>query len=56
MLQVAGTAHVLGATGQAWTRFLGGALRAAEITIDALSAWMLAPLAIGISALRARDL
>jgi Cu-processing system permease protein len=56
MLQVAGTAHVLGATGEAWTRFLGGDFQAAAITIAALSTWLLAPLAIGISALRTRDL
>jgi len=56
MLKVAGTANVLGAAGEAWTRFLGGDLRAATITVVALSAWMVAPLAIGIAALRARDL
>jgi Cu-processing system permease protein len=56
MLRVAGTANVLGAAGEAWTRFLGGDLRAAAITTLALAAWIAAPLAIGISALRARDL
>jgi len=56
MLKVAGTANVLGAAGEAWTRFLGGDLRAATITVVALLAWMVAPLAIGIAALRARDL
>ena len=55
MLLVAGTSNVLGATGEAWTRFLGGDVRAAVVTALALMAWTVAPLAFGVVALRRRD-
>jgi len=56
MLQLAGTANVLGAAGEAWTRFLGGDLAAAAITLGALVVWIAAPLGAGVLMLRARDL
>jgi Cu-processing system permease protein len=56
MLRLAGTAHVLGAAGDAWTRFLGGDAMAASIAAAALGAWVAGPLAIGVLVLRARDL
>jgi ABC-2 type transport system permease protein len=56
MLLVAGTNHVLGATGEAWTRFLGGDRLAALAAGAAIVAWMIAPLGVGVLTLRARDL
>jgi Cu-processing system permease protein len=56
MLLVAGTSNVLGAAGQAWTRFLGGDLGATLAVAAALVGWIVAPLAIGAARLRVRDL
>jgi Cu-processing system permease protein len=56
MLSRAGTAHVLGAAGEAWTRFLGGDARAAAAAAIALAAWTAAPLAVAAARLRRRDL
>jgi Cu-processing system permease protein len=55
-LSVAGTPNVLGAAGEAWIRFLGGATAAAAAAGAALTVWMIAPLAIGVRLLSARDL
>lgn len=55
MLRVAGTSNVLGASGEAWIRFLGGDLRAAVVTGIVLTAWVTAPLAVGVAALQRRD-
>ena len=56
MLLGAGTPNVLGATGEAWTRFLGGDAFAAAIAILALSLWTVTPLGIAAWRLRERDL
>ncbi|HEV8347250.1 MAG TPA: ABC transporter permease subunit [Vicinamibacterales bacterium] len=56
MLFVSGTPNVLGAAGDAWTRFLGGTTQAAWLATAALALWTAVPLAIGIHLLRARDL
>jgi ABC-type transport system involved in multi-copper enzyme maturation permease subunit len=56
MLLIAGTANVLGAAGEAWTRFLGGEGRAVAATAVALLAWMTVPLGIAVTTLRVRDL
>jgi Cu-processing system permease protein len=55
-LSVAGTPNVLGAAGDAWIRFLGGAGAAAAAAIVALAAWIVAPLAVGVRLINARDL
>lgn len=56
MLSVAGTPNVLGAAGEAWMRFLGGALYASCAAAGALAVWTAAPLAVGVLAIRRRDL
>jgi ABC-type transport system involved in multi-copper enzyme maturation permease subunit len=56
MLSVAGTPNVLGAAGEAWMRFLGGATAAAAACAAVLAAWTVAPLAIAARAINARDL
>ena len=56
MLLVGGTANVLGAAGEAWTRWLGGGVRAAAAAGVALVLWTVVPLAVGVRLLRARDL
>jgi Cu-processing system permease protein len=56
MLLVGGTANVLGAAGEAWTRFLGGEAQAVAAAAAALMVWTTAPLAVGVTLLRARDL
>ncbi|MCC7416203.1 MAG: ABC transporter permease subunit [Acidobacteria bacterium] len=55
MLQVAGTSNVLGAAGEAWTRFLGGERQAAAAAATALAAWTAVPLGIAAAALKRRD-
>jgi ABC-type transport system involved in multi-copper enzyme maturation permease subunit len=55
-LSVAGTPNVLGASGDAWIRFLGGTTAATLAAIAALTAWLMAPLAVGIRLIGARDL
>jgi Cu-processing system permease protein len=55
-LSVAGTPNVLGAAGEAWVRFLGGATGAALAAVAALAAWIAAPLAAGVQLIRMRDL
>ena len=55
-LSVAGTPNVLGAAGDAWIRFLGGTTTATVAAISALTAWMLAPLAVGVRLVNRRDL
>ena len=56
MLSLAGTPNVLGAAGDAWVRFLGGTSAAAAAAIGALTLWMIAPLAVGVRLMSARDL
>lgn len=56
MLSVAGTANVLGATGEAWVRFLGGTTYASFTTAGAVAAWIAMPLALAAGALTKRDL
>jgi Cu-processing system permease protein len=55
-LSVAGTPNVLGAAGDAWIRFLGGTTTATVAAMSALTAWMLAPLAVGVRLMSRRDL
>jgi Cu-processing system permease protein len=55
-LSWAGTPNVLGATGDAWLRFLGGTVAAGALAVGALAAWTLAPLIAGACLLNARDL
>jgi Cu-processing system permease protein len=56
MLLVSGTPHVLGAAGEAWTRFLGGSLHAAVIAAGALVLWTAGPLAVAVRVMGLRDL
>ena len=56
MLLVSGTPHVLGAAGDAWTRFLGGSVHAAVIAAGALMLWTVVPLAGAIRVIGRRDL
>ncbi|HMF08264.1 MAG TPA: ABC transporter permease [Thermoanaerobaculia bacterium] len=55
-LQLAGSPHVLGAAGEAWNRFLGGATPALVLASVALLAWAALPLAAAQRCLRRRDL
>ena len=55
-LSVAGTPNVLGAAGDAWIRFLGGTATAASAAAVALTLWVVAPLAVGVCLMNARDL
>ena len=56
MLSVAGTSNVFGATGDAWTRFLGGTLYASLALLGSFIAWTAMPLALAARVLRRRDL
>ena len=56
ILSVSGTPHVLGAAGEAWLRFLGGAPAATATCVGVLAVWTVAPLAIAVRAIGARDL
>ena len=56
MLRVAGTANVLGAAGEAWTRFLGGDAAANAASMVALLIWITVPLLLAAGILRTRDL
>lgn len=55
-LSVAGTPNVLGAAGDAWVRFLGGATGAVLAAVAALTAWTVGPLLAGVRLIGARDL
>jgi hypothetical protein len=55
-LSVAGTPNVLGASGDAWIRFLGGTATAGIAAIAALAVWMIAPLAVALRVIGSRDL
>jgi Cu-processing system permease protein len=55
-LSWAGTPNVLGATGDAWLRFLGGSVAAGALAVTALAAWTLVPLGVASRLLNARDL
>ena len=56
MLSVSGTPNVLGAAGEAWTRFLGGRTVAAAAMVAALTAWTIAPIAFATAVMGRRDL
>jgi Cu-processing system permease protein len=56
MLSVSGTPNVLGAAGEAWMRFLGGATQAMLACGGMFVLWTAAPLALAVRALAARDL
>ena len=55
-LTLAGTRGVLGATGEAWIRFLGGQTAATVAAVVAVVTWAAAPLSVGVMMLRRRDL
>ena len=55
-LSLAGTPNVLGAAGDAWIRFLGGATAATLASTTALIVWLVGPLAVGVRLIGARDL
>jgi len=55
-LSVSGTPHVLGAAGDAWVRFLGGAWTAGAAAAAALLVWATAPLLVAMRLMNARDL
>lgn len=56
MLLMSGTTGVLGAAGDAWTRFLGGEARSIVASSLALTAWVVAPLGVAAVTLGRRDL
>lgn len=56
VLSVAGTPNVLGAAGDAWLRFLGGAASAAVAAMAGLAVWMIAPLVVAVRVINTRDL
>jgi Cu-processing system permease protein len=56
MLSVSGTPNVLGAAGDAWTRFLGGPNPAILLSLGGLTAWAAAPLGVATFLMRRRDL
>jgi Cu-processing system permease protein len=56
MLSISGSPNVLGAAGDAWTRFLGGPAAALAWSAAALLVWTAAPLAVAIRLVRTRDL
>jgi hypothetical protein len=56
VLSVAGTPNVLGAAGDAWVRFLGGATGAAVAAMAGLTVWTVAPLLVGVRLIGTRDL
>ena len=55
-LSFASAPNVLGAAGEAWTRFLGGTAPAVGAAIGALVLWAIAPLVAGTQAIQRRDL
>ena len=55
-LSIAGTPNVLGAAGDAWTRFLGGPIAATSAAALALAAWTIAPLGVAVGFINRRDL
>jgi hypothetical protein len=55
-LSVAGTPNVLGAAGDAWVRFLGGAAGAVVAATLGLAIWTIGPLVAGVWRIRTRDL
>ncbi len=54
-LSLAGTPHILGAAGEAWTRFLGGPVAAIGLATAALLAWVAAPLELARRSTARRD-
>jgi Cu-processing system permease protein len=56
MLSMAGVSNALGATGDAWVRFLGGTAFASVATVGAVALWITMPLALAAGALTKRDL
>jgi Cu-processing system permease protein len=55
-LSISGTPNVLGAAGDAWVRFLGGASSAAAAGTAAIAAWLIVPLAVAVRTIGGRDL
>ena len=55
-LTIAGTPHILGAAGEAWSRFLGGAASAIVLAGAGLAFWIFAPLEVARRWTAARDL
>jgi Cu-processing system permease protein len=55
-LSVAGTPHIMGAAGEAWTRFLGGAVGVSALSGAALLLWVAAPLEAARRWINRRDL
>jgi Cu-processing system permease protein len=55
-LSWAGGPNLLGAAGDAWTRFLGGPAAAAAAAACAATLWVLLPLAVGVRLMNRRDL
>jgi Cu-processing system permease protein len=56
ILSLAGTPHVLGAAGEAWQIFLGGAAPAAIVAFGVLLLWMALPLEVARRLLARKDL
>jgi Cu-processing system permease protein len=56
ILSLAGTPHVLGAAGEAWELFLGGAVPAATAAAAALVAWAVVPLLAAQRLIARKDL
>jgi Cu-processing system permease protein len=56
VLTVAGTPHILGVAGESWMRALGGPAPVAALAAAALTAWIVAPLAIAVKVSATRDL
>jgi len=55
-LSWAGGPNLLGAAGDAWTRFLGGSAMAAVAATSALTLWVAVPLLVCVRLITARDL
>lgn len=55
-LSICGTPHFFGAAGEAWSRFLGGAVAASLLAGVALLAWIALPLFAARRAIARRDL
>lgn len=55
-LSLSGTPHVLGAAGEAWSRFLGGPIAATLLAAGALLFWIAAPLETARRVTNRRDL
>jgi Cu-processing system permease protein len=56
VLSISGTPNILGAAGDAWLRFIGGAVSATLAFTAAVAVWTAAPLATAVYLIRRRDL